>query len=114
MLTRSFLFCVAVLATAGVSMAQTSEARDGWLMRNYRFTGPTAGGETPAADPGAELEDIQRTVLAILRKSNYERDYEAALAAAAQAAANVQLKAAMAERRRTAENRPSPAPVPAD
>jgi hypothetical protein len=113
MVVRSSLFCVALILSARISMAQTSEPRDSWLMQNYRFTGPAAPGETQATDPGAELEDIQRTVLAILRKSNFAGDYEAALAAAAQAAANIQRKAALAERRRTTQIRPRPAPEPA-
>src|SRR5438128_2613359 len=106
MLVRSFLFCTALTVTAGIAAAQASEPRDAWLMRNYRFTGPTASGETQPTDPGAELEDIQRTVLAILRKSNFAGDYEAALAAAAQAAANVQMKAALRERKRTTTQTP--------
>ena len=110
MFVRFFLLYAAL---SGIALAQTSEPRNAWLMQNYRFTGPPAGGETEAADPGAELEDIQRTVLAILRKSNFAGDYEAALAAAAQAAANVQLKAALAEKKRTAQTRPSSAPEPA-
>jgi hypothetical protein len=89
----------AVLAlTPCISPAQVSEPRDTWLTQNYRFTGPPAPGEIrPTAPVISELQEIQNTLLAILRKANFSGDYEAALAAAAQATANVQLRNSLAE-----------------
>ena len=102
--------CAALLAAAGISLAQPSPLRDAWLMQNYRFTGPPPAGEIrPAEPPGAELQEIQNTVLAILRKSNFAGDFEAALAAAWQAATNVQLRTALAERPPAASTAPTPA-----
>src|SRR2546426_163828 len=112
MFIRNFLACATLLGATGACLAQSSEPRDAWLARNYRFTGPSAGG-TQTADPVSELEDIQRTVLAILRKANFAGDYEAALAASAQAAANVQLKATLAAHKQSAQTSPATAPEPA-
>jgi hypothetical protein len=73
-------------------------------MQNYRFAGPPPPGATPVADPViAQLQEIQNTTLAILRKANFAGDYEAALAAASQAVANAQLIGAMTERRQAAQ-----------
>jgi hypothetical protein len=94
----AFVFPVLVLA-AGVSRAQSSETGDTWLTQNYRFTGPPPAGEVRPTTPVlSELEEIQSTVLAILRKANFAGDYEAALAAAAQAAANAQLRGTLTNR----------------
>ena len=77
-------------------------------MQNYRFTGPPPPGEVRATDPVAsDLKEIQNTLLSILRKANFAGDYPAALAAAAQAAANAQLMGAIAQ-----HQRPAPAPRP--
>src|SRR5262252_7286070 len=85
--------------TAGFCFAQSNRPRDYWLMQNYRFAGPPPAGERGTVDPAlAQLQDIQNTTLAILRKANFAGDYEAALAAAAQAAANAQLIGAILER----------------
>src|SRR5690349_11262752 len=118
MFSRSLLACAAFVLAGFIlagfpALAQTSEPRDAWLMRNYHFTGPVGGGETQPDDPRAQLDEIQRTVLSILRKTNFAGDYEAALAAAAQAAANVQFQAAMAARKQTSQSRPAPEPEPA-
>src|SRR5437667_7688355 len=93
----TFVFGVLMLTT-GISQAQVSEPRDTWLTQNYRFTGPPAPGEIrPTAPVISELQEIQNTLLAILRKANFSGDYEASLAAAAQATANVQLRNTLAE-----------------
>jgi hypothetical protein len=57
-----------------------------------------------SVDPAlTELREIQSKVLTILRRAKSERDYDAALAAAAQAVANAQLIGAMTERQQAAE-----------
>jgi len=90
MFLRRTLACSFLLLAGGVCRAQSS---DSWLMQNYRFTGPPAPGEIRPTDPViAELQEIQNTTMAILRKANFAGDYEAALAAAAQATANAQLR----------------------
>ncbi len=96
MLVRNAVLCaVAMLSATGLH----AQSRDAWLMQNYRFTGPPAAMETGPVDPAiAALTDIQNTTLAILRKADFAGDYEAALAAAAQAAANVQLMAMLTGR----------------
>jgi hypothetical protein len=108
MFLRYSLCCAAVLAASGLAQAQSSRPGNSWLMQNYHFTGPPAPRATPVTDPRADLEEVQRTVLAILRKSNYAWDFEAALAASYQAAANTQLKAAFAEARQAPQNPPTP------
>jgi VWFA-related protein len=85
--------------TAGKSPVQPSKPSASWLMQNYRFTGPPPASELRAIDPVVfELRQIQNTVLAILRKTDFAKDYEAALAAAAQATANAQLIGSLTER----------------
>src|SRR5262252_3089461 len=85
--------------TAGFCFAQSNRPRDYWLMQNYRFAGPPPAGERGTVDPAlGQLQEIQNTTLAILRKANFAGDYEAALAAAAQAVANAQLIGAIVER----------------
>jgi hypothetical protein len=86
----AFVFAVLTF-TAGVSRAQRSEPGDTWLTQNYHFPGPPPPGEMrPTVPVASELQEIQNTLLAILRKANFAGDYEAALAAAAQATANAQ------------------------
>jgi hypothetical protein len=78
--------------TASVCSAQSREPDDSWLMQNYRFAGPPAPAEVQ--QPGTvleQLEEIQNTLLDILRKADSAWNFEAALAAAEQAAANAQL-----------------------
>jgi len=105
MIVRFVLGCAVLLLTAGVSPAQVLGHGDNWLTQNYHFTGPPAPGEIRPTPPAiAELQEIQNTLLAILRKANFSGDYEAALAAAAQATANVQLRGALAG------GQPSPQP----
>ena len=82
-----------------VSPAQHSESGDSWLTQNYHFAGPPEPGEIrPTVPITSELQEIQNTLLALLRKANFAGDYEAALAAAAQATANAQLRDTLAER----------------
>ena len=88
----------------GVSRAQSPPAHDAWFMENYRFTGPPPPGELKPVDPVlTEMRQIQSRVLTILRRAKSERDYEAALAAAAQAVANAQLIGALTERQQAAQ-----------
>jgi hypothetical protein len=85
-------FCLVLFLTAAVLPGQTKNPSDAWLMQNYRFARPPAPGEIKPVGPSVgQLQEIQNTLLSILRKSNFDYDYEAALAAAAQAAANAQL-----------------------
>lgn len=77
---------------AAASSGKSAEPSPSWLMRNYRFAPPPAPRETEPAGPVvAQMQDIQNTTLSILRKANFAGDFEAALAAAAQAMANAQL-----------------------
>jgi hypothetical protein len=96
--------CAALVLTAGICSAQSSEPRDAWLMQNYRFAGPPPPGSIRPTDPViSQLQEIQNTTLAILRKANFAGDYEAALAAASQAVANAQLIGALTQQRQTAQ-----------
>src|SRR4051794_37010222 len=96
MFLRCTLACSFLFLAGGVCRAQSS---DNWLMQNYRFTGPPAPGEIRPTDPViSELQEIQNTTMAILRKANFAGDYEAALAAAAQATANAQLRGTINQR----------------
>jgi hypothetical protein len=87
----------------GVARAQ-APPHDAWFMQNYRFTGPPPPDELRPVDPVlTELREIQSTVRTILRRAKWEGDYEAALAAAAQAAANAQLIGAITEQQQAAQ-----------
>src|SRR6266481_3463030 len=115
MFLRYAAVCSVLVLTTGVSPAQSSRSGDNWLMQNYRFAGPPAPSELRPTDPVvSELQEIQNTILAILRKANFAGDFEAALAATAQATANAQLRHAIAERQQgaqphnTAVEEPSP------
>src|SRR5262245_44628769 len=103
MTVRCALFCAVVALTADVSRAQRSESGDTWMTQNYHFAGPPPPSEIrPTAPVVSELQEIQNTLLAILRKANFAGDYEAALAAAAQATANAQLRSTLGERQPSA------------
>jgi hypothetical protein len=105
MTVRCALVFAVVVLTADVSRAQRSEPGDTWLTQNYHFAGPPPPGEIrPTVPVVSELQEIQNTLLAILRKANFAGDYEAALAAAAQATANAQLRSALAERQPTPQS----------
>src|SRR5438105_4475538 len=104
MSVRSIVSYAAVVLISGVSRAQSPDPGEGWLMQNYRFTGTPPASELRSVDPVvAELQEIQNTTLAILRKANFAGDFEAALAAAAQATANAQLRHAISERQQSAQ-----------
>jgi hypothetical protein len=106
--------CCIVFFFTAVSLAQIKEPSDAWLMRNYRFARPPAPGEIKPVGPAlAQLQEIQNTTLNILHKSNYDWDYEAALAAAAQATATAQLIGALTGEFRPAAPPPPQAPGPA-
>jgi hypothetical protein len=91
--------CAVLAMCQGVSQAQSPEARDAWLMKNYRFTGPPAPGSIAPVDPVlSELRQIQDTLMSILRKADFSRNYEAALYTAQEAAANAQLIGSITER----------------
>jgi hypothetical protein len=73
-------------------------------MQNYHRTGPPPPSELIPADPVlTELKEIQSTVRTIMRDARFEGDYEAALAAAAQAVANAQLIGAITEHQRAVQ-----------
>jgi hypothetical protein len=96
--------CLVFFCTAALSLAQSKEPSDAWLMKNYRFAHPPAPGEIKPVGPALwQLQEIQNTTLNILRKANLDGDYEAALAAAAQATATAQLIGML-----TGELRPAP------
>ena len=102
--TRYAVAGLILIPLIGVSRAQSPPAHDAWFMQNYRFAGPPPPGELKSVDPVlAELREIQSKVMTIVRRAKLERDYEAALAAAAQAVANAQLIGAMTERQQAAQ-----------
>jgi hypothetical protein len=101
------IFSIWILAALGFA-----QSHDSWLMQNYRFTGPAAAGEIAHSNPAvAQLQEIQSAVLNLLRRASLDGDYEAALAAAAQAAANVQMIAGISGQLRPP--RPEPPREPA-
>lgn len=88
----------------GISHAQLPPGHDAWLMQNYRFTGPPPPGEVrPPVDPLGQIREIQSTVRFMMRQAEFEGDYEAALAAAAQAVANAQWMGAIIEHRQAVQ-----------
>lgn len=102
------LYASVFFLTAATCFAQSREPSDAWLMQNYRFAGPPAPGEIPQVSPTvAQLQEIQNTTLSILRKADFAGDFEAALAAAAQATATAQLIGAV-----TGQLRPPQPPAP--
>jgi hypothetical protein len=102
-------FATVMFVTAVTCSAQRPQPRDSWLMQNYRFAGPPAASEIQPVTPMlAQLQEVQNTTLNILRKANLAGDYQAALAAAAQATANAQLIGAI-----TGRLKPIPAVPPA-
>src|ERR1019366_3007833 len=101
--------CAVFLFTTAICLAQTREPSDAWLMQNYRFAPPPAPGEIKPVSPViSQLQEIQNTTLNILHKAEFAGDYEAALAAAAQATANAQLLGAISgELKPPMPNRPA-------
>jgi hypothetical protein len=101
---RYFAAGLILIPIIGVCHAQLPPAHDAWLMQNYRFTGPPPPGEVrPTVDPLREIRDVQSTVRFIMRQAEFEGDYEAALVAAAQAVANVQVMGAILEHRQAVQ-----------
>jgi len=95
---------ITLVPMIGVSWAQSAQPHNAWLMQNYRFTGPPPPGELRPVDPVlTELQEIQSVVRTILRRAKTVGDYEAALAAAAEAAANAQLIGAVTEQQQAAQ-----------
>ena len=96
MFVRCVLACALIVSGAQLSQGQ---ARDSWLMKNYRLTGPPAPGTVQPTDPViSELRGIQSILRSILRRANSYDDYEAALAAAFQATSNAQLIGVITQR----------------
>jgi hypothetical protein len=89
---RYVVFGIILLPIIGVSRAQSTSPHGNWMMQNYHFTGPLAPREVKPIDAAlVELRQIQSTVRTILGRATFDGDYEAALAAAAQAVSNAQL-----------------------
>jgi hypothetical protein len=88
--SNHWAFAVLTLTTA-TCLAQSPVSHDAWLMRNYKFVPPPAPQAEPVNPVVAQLQEVQNTTLNILRKANFAGDFEAALAAAAQATATAQL-----------------------
>jgi len=97
------------LSVASMGFSQSRDPDDTWLKQNYRFAGPPDPAELPPASPVVQqLQEVQNAILSILRKADYAGDFEAALAAAAQATANAQLIGVV-----TGQLRPVPGAPPA-
>src|SRR5271157_1265748 len=110
MFAKKGLYVSVFLLAAATCLAQSREPSDDWLMQNYRFAGPPSPGEIPAVSPTvAQLQEVQNTTLSIMRKADFAGDFEAALAAAAQAAATAQLIGAVTGQLKP----PQPPPPPA-
>jgi hypothetical protein len=88
----------------GISRAQSTTPQGAWLMKNYRFTGPPPPREMQPIDSVLiELRGLQNTIRTILSRAKFEGDYETALVAASQLAANAQLIGAIAEQQQAAQ-----------
>ena len=109
---RSLAAAILLFATIGVSRAQSNTPQGAWLMRNYRFTGPPPPREVQPIDSVlVELRGLQNTIRTILSRAKFEGDYETALVAASQLAANAQLIGAIAEQQLAAQAIPSTKPA---
>jgi hypothetical protein len=96
-MARTKCVCMALLTLIATGAA--AQSREAWLMQNYRFTGPPAPGSIPPVDPVvADLKQIQGTLMSIMRKADFFEDYETAIVAASQAAANAQVIGLIGER----------------
>jgi hypothetical protein len=94
---------IILASAAGVSEGQSTSPHGNWFMQNYRFAGPPPPGEVKPVDPVlSELREVQSTIRNILGRARSEGDYETALAAAAQLAANAQLIGAITEHQQAA------------
>jgi hypothetical protein len=113
---------ILLLPLIGVSRAQSNTPQGAWLMRNYRFTGPPPPREVQPIDSVLiELRGLQNTIRTILSRARFEGDYETALVAVSQLAANAQLIGAIAEQQQATQavqttksatgETPSPSPL---
>jgi len=94
---------VALAMSAAASHAQCHQPRDTWLMKNYNFAGPPAPNSYPNTDPVvSQLQEIQNTLLSIMRKADFGDDFDTVLAAASQAADNAQLIGVITQRLQSA------------
>jgi hypothetical protein len=84
-------YCFVFTFTA-IAFAQTREPSDSWLMQNYRFAKPPRPGEVEPVNPTiGRLQEVLQSTLSIMRRASHDGDYEAALAAGAQATATATL-----------------------
>jgi hypothetical protein len=94
--------CLTVLVAAGfVLIPGVSWATDpnAWLMKNYRFTGPPPPGSGQPVDPVVnDLKQVQNMLMSVMRKANFSEDWETAIIAGSQAAANAQTIGIITER----------------
>jgi hypothetical protein len=90
-------------------------------MQNYHFSGPPPAQEMVPADPVISgIQQVQEKTLAILRKAYQDDDLPNALAAASQAAANMQLLGLVSgrmapptiPRQTSSPQKPGPTPPP--
>jgi hypothetical protein len=89
-------FPVLFFTAASLSLAQSRETDDSWWTRNYHFAGPPAPDERLAESQSvAQLREVQNTILSIMRKADFAWDFQTALFAAAEAAANARLLGAI-------------------
>jgi hypothetical protein len=109
--------CISALGCvlfAGFAAAQSGQPRDAWLMKNYHFTGPPPPGSIQPVDPVvAELRRVQNTLISMMYRASFDWDYEAALAAASQAAANAQILGNIEQRLESAAAAKAEAAAPA-
>jgi hypothetical protein len=91
------LFLVLMLAGGCLAGADRWDFGAPWLAQNYRHATSVAPGATKI-DVLGDWRDVQGTTLAILRKANSAGDFQAALAAAWQAALNLQALASLSGR----------------
>src|SRR5262245_631078 len=90
------------MCLSSMGWAQLHPGYDRWMMQNYKFVGPPKAGSVQPVSPAVrDLREIQNRLLNIMWRASIYGDAEAALAAAAQAAANAQLLQSM-----TAQPRP--------
>ena len=109
---RSLAAGILLFATIGVSRAQSNTPQGAWLMRNYRFTGPPPPREVQPIDSVLiELRGLQNTIRTIMSRAKFEGDYETALVAVSQLAANAQLIGAIAEQQQATQAVQAPKPV---
>jgi len=95
---------VLLFPAIGVSRAQSTTPQGAWLMKNYRFTGPPPPREVQPMDAVlTELRGLQSTIRTILSRARFDGDYETALIAVSQLAANAQLIGSIAEQQQATQ-----------